>query len=78
MATVSSKSRLVATILAAAGGYIGLDLFYKGKIFWGLVQILTTCCFGAGTIWALIRLIITVCGRSTDRRGNRISTWIHK
>ena len=77
MANVSSKSRLVATILAAVGGYFGLDLFYKGKIFWGIVAIPAMFVL-VGEIWWIIRLIMTVCGVSTDRHGNRIKVWIHK
>lgn len=77
MASVSSKSRLVATILAFFGGWFGLDLFYKGKIFWGIVAIPAAFLL-IGEIWGFIRFILTVCGLSTDRHGDRIKVWIHK
>lgn len=77
MANVSSKSRLVASILAVVAAPLGIDLFYKGKIFLGILQIITTFLL-VGFFWAFIRMIVTLCGRSTDRHGDRISVWIHK
>ena len=72
---VSSKSRLVASLLCIFLGYLGVDQFYRGKIFMGLLQILTTVLLG-GMVWWFVRCITTLCGLSRDRRGNRVANWI--
>ena len=103
----SRKSRLVATIMAFAGGGIGIDLFYKGKIGLGILQIasavmafivmmiavllnfipgigmvlylvLYSLAAVAHSVWPTVRAIMTVCGKSTDKEGKKISVWIHR
>ena len=77
MANVSTKSRLVASILCVCLGYLGVDLFYKGKIIAGLLQIIASCCIVGEVIW-VIRSITTLLGLSKDKHGNRVSAWIVK
>ena len=72
---VSSKSRLVASLLCVFLGYLGVDQFYRGKIFMGILQIFASCVL-IGEVWWIIRCITTLCGLSRDRRGNRVANWI--
>lgn len=103
----SKKSRLAATIMAFAGGGIGIDLFYKGKVGLGILQIasavvavvlmiiaillnlipvigtllyvlLYVSAAFAHSVWPTVRSIVTVCGKSTDKEGKRISVWVHR
>ena len=71
----SDKSRLVACLLAFFLGGLGIHRFYVGKIGTGIVQILLTCCFGIGYIWALIDFIMIGCGNFKDNDGKVISNW---
>ena len=65
----SPKSRTIAALLAFFLGAIGVHRFYVGKVGTGILQILLTCCFGLGEIWALIDLIIILCGNFKDKQG---------
>lgn len=98
---------MAATITAFAGGGIGIDLFYKGKIGLGILQIVSavvafvlmiiavlfnfipgigtvlylalyTAVAVAHSVWPTVRAIMTVCGKSTDKEGKKISVWIHR
>lgn len=71
----SHKSRTVVALLAFFLGYLGVHRFYVGKCGTGILQILLTCCFGIGAIWALIDLIVILCGNFTDSEGKRITDW---
>ncbi len=71
----SDKSRLAACLLAFFVGGLGIHRFYAGKIGSGICQILLTCCFGIGCIWAFIDFILIVCGSFTDSEGKIISNW---
>jgi TM2 domain-containing membrane protein YozV len=48
-------------------GILGADRFYLGKIFTGLLKLLT---FGGLTIWAMVDLQLIVSGVMKDRWGN--------
>lgn len=72
---VSPKSRTVAALLAFFLGGLGIHRFYVGKIGTGILQILVTCCFGLGCVWALIDFIIILCGNFRDSQGLVISDW---
>ena len=53
-AAAGSKSQVVALILAALIGGLGIHRFYLGYTWQGIVQLLT---FGGCGVWALIDLI---------------------
>lgn len=71
----SPKSRTIVALIAFFLGYLGIHRFYVGKVGTGILQILLTCCFGLGCIWALIDFIIILCGNFTDKAGLRITSW---
>ena len=62
----SDKDALVALVLAAMGGFIGLHRFYVGKVASGIVYILTFGVFGIGV---LCDEIMIVRSRFTDKHG---------
>lgn len=72
MAEVSEKKRLVAFLLCFFLGGLGVHRFYVGKIGTGVVQLLT---LGALGIWALIDLIMILCGVFKDKEGQPITEW---
>jgi TM2 domain-containing membrane protein YozV len=72
MAESSEKTRLVALLLCFFVGVLGVHRFYVGKIGTGVAMILT---FGGLGIWALIDLIMIICGAFTDSEGNAVTEW---
>ncbi len=72
MAESSEKKRLVAFLLCFFLGCLGVHRFYVGKVGSGIVQILT---LGGLGIWALIDLIMILCGAFKDKGGNAITEW---
>ncbi|MCR5430028.1 MAG: TM2 domain-containing protein [Eubacterium sp.] len=54
----SSRSRVVAFFLCLFFGILGIHNFYVGKIFWGLIYLLTLGFFGIGWIIDLIRILL--------------------
>ena len=74
-ANASPKSRTIAALLCFFLGYLGIHRFYVGKKGTAVFQILLTCCFGLGCIWALIDLIVILCGNFTDSDGLPITEW---
>ena len=72
---VSPKSRTIAAVLAFFLGGLGVHRFYVGKIGSGVAQILLTCCFGIGYVWALIDMIVILCGNFRDSENKLIVNW---
>ncbi|MEE3412156.1 MAG: TM2 domain-containing protein [Treponema sp.] len=72
---ISRKSRTVAALLAFFLGYLGIHRFYVGKVGTGILQILATCCFGLGAVWALIDFVIILCGNFKDSDGFYLVDW---
>lgn len=86
--TVSTKSRIAATLLCFFLGSIGIHRFYTGKIGTGILMLLMTG-FGVLTstiligivplgivaIWVLIDLIVILCGGAKDGNGLPIKNW---
>ena len=66
MTITSSKSRVVAFFLCLFFGILGIHNFYVGKIFWGLIYLLTFGLFGIGWVVDLIRIL---CGTFKDGAG---------
>ena len=71
----SPKSRTVAAILAFFLGGLGIHRFYVGKVGTGILQILVNIFFFAGAIWALLDLIVILCGNFKDSEGRVLSNW---
>ncbi|HUZ66712.1 MAG TPA: TM2 domain-containing protein [Beijerinckiaceae bacterium] len=68
----SSKRILPAAVLCFFFGIFGFHRFYVGKIWTGILQILT---LGGLGIWALIDFIMIIVGAFTDKQGNKITLW---
>ncbi|MBQ5398466.1 MAG: TM2 domain-containing protein [Ruminococcus sp.] len=54
----SDKSKIVALLLCIFGGFLGLHHFYVGKIFMGIIYLLTGGIFGIGWIIDIIRICL--------------------
>lgn len=70
----SNKNWLVTLLLCLMFGTCGFHRFYTGKIVSGVFQLLT---LGGLGIWALIDLIIILCGTFTDGDGKIIPNEIN-
>jgi TM2 domain-containing membrane protein YozV len=70
--TGSDKRILPAFLLCFFFGVFGAHRFYVGKIGSACGQLFT---LGGLGIWALVDLIILVCGEFTDGAGNRMTAW---
>ena len=69
---VSPKLLLPAVLLCFWFGVFGVHRFFVGKVGTGLLQLFT---FGGLGIWALIDLIILICGAFTDSDGRKLTQW---
>ena len=69
---VSPTLLLPAVLLCFWFGVFGVHRFFVGKVGTGLLQLFT---FGGLGIWALIDLIILVCGSFTDSEGRKLTRW---
>jgi|GEM_PF-431939 uncharacterized RDD family membrane protein YckC/TM2 domain-containing membrane protein YozV len=70
---ISEKRNLPVFLLCFFLGMVGVHRFYVGKIGTGLLQLLT---LGGVGLWAVIDLIVILCGGFTDKEGNRIALWV--
>ena len=70
-----SKNRTITALLAFFLGGFGAHRFYVGKGFSAILTILLTCCFGIGCIWALVDLIMILCGNFKDKDGRLVLDW---
>lgn len=69
---VSIKSRLIALLLCAFLGYLGIHRFYIGKFGTGILWLFTGGCFGIGYI---VDLVLIACGSMRDGAGYAITCW---
>ena len=63
------KSWLVTLLLCFFVGYIGIHRFYTGYTLFGVIQL---CTLGGCGVWALIDLILIICGSYKDVNGNAL------
>jgi TM2 domain-containing membrane protein YozV len=68
----TDKRILPAFLLCFLFGVFGAHRFYVGKVGSGVVQLLT---LGGLGIWALVDLILIICGAFTDDNGIKITQW---
>ena len=65
-----SSNWLTLLLLSIFLGQLGVDRFYVGKIGTGVLKLLT---LGGCGIWWLIDLIMIICEKFTDEKGNVIT-----
>jgi len=70
---ISPKSRLVALLLCLIVGAFGIHRFYVGKIWTGILMILT---FGGFGLWSFIDLVMIMVGSFKDKKGRRVFRWM--
>jgi hypothetical protein len=68
----SRCSGLLTLLLCLFVGYLGIHRFYAGKLFTGLLWLITGGLFGIGWIFDLILIAM---GRFRDSDGLRINVW---
>lgn len=66
---VSDKGFVPTALLCFFLGVLGVHRFYVGKVGTGIIQLLT---FGGLGIWALVDLVMIICGAFTDKNGAKI------
>lgn len=67
--SANGKNRWIALLLCIFLGYLGIHRFYVGKIFSGLIYLLTFGLFGMGIV---IDFFLLLFGLFKDKSGNRL------
>ncbi len=70
--SASSKRILPAALLCFFFGLFGFHRFYVGKIWTGILQLLTG---GGFVIWTVVDFVFIITGAFTDKQGNKIDLW---
>jgi TM2 domain-containing membrane protein YozV len=68
----TDKRILPAFLLCFFAGVFGAHRFYVGKIGTGFAQLFT---LGGLGVWALVDMILLLCGAFTDENGVQIKQW---
>lgn len=68
----SPRSRAVALVLGAAGGWLGLHRFYTGRITSGVLEALT---LGGLGMWWFYDLVLLIAGDFRDAEGLPLREW---
>lgn len=67
---MSTHSRWIALLLCLFLGVLGIHRFYVGKVWTGLLQMLTG---GGFVVWTVIDFILILFGAFTDSEGRKLS-----
>lgn len=68
-----TKSFVITWILSLLLGVLGIDRFYLGKIGTAIAKLLT---IGGLGVWALVDLIIVLCGGMRDKQGFKLAGYV--
>lgn len=68
---ISDKGYVPAILICLFLGGLGVHRFWVGKIGTGILMLLT---LGGLGIWALIDLVMIICGKFTDKQGRLIKS----
>jgi len=71
MSDQSEKGFVPTLLLCLFLGCFGIHRFYTGKIGTGVLQLLT---LGGLGIWALVDMVMIICGKFTDKQGLVVSS----
>jgi hypothetical protein len=69
-AQVGTKNYVVALVLSYLVGSLGVDRFYVGKIWTGILKLIT---FGGFGVWWLIDFLLIGLGKFKDKKGLKLS-----
>lgn len=69
---VSQKSRMEALLLTIFLGEFGIQHFYVGRIWLGVIYLLTFGCFFIGWI---VDIVLILAGKFTDNNGDYVLNW---
>ena len=70
--SVSEKNRTADLLLAIFLGEFGIHRFYEGKIFTGILWLISAGLFGVGWVVDIIFIIV---GSAKDKNGRPIKNW---
>ena len=71
---ISPRSRLGALLFCLFLGVFGAHRFYVGKVWTGILTILTVGGFCG--IWPMVDLILIAIGSFRDQEGRRVTQWL--
>lgn len=74
-ADVSEKNYVKLLILSSSFGFIGVDRFYLGKKWTGILKLIT---FGGLGVWWLVDWLMAISGAAKDKQGNPVREDVEK